>query len=240
MSFFAVLLVAAFIQAVSLVFSRYMYNRASPEKKPVLQFATVLSNSILLGAPLAESLYGGLGMSYASIYTIPARIVMWSAGLAYFTKPPSKKTLIRITLTHPCMIAVVLGFILVPLGITLPHPVMEVTRYFGACVTPVSMLIIGVTLADVNFREIMDLSVVYLSVIRLGVLPLIAYAVCLLFRLNAEVTGISVLLTAMPAGATTTIMAAKYNGNGAFASKCVVFSTILSFISTVAWSVLIV
>jgi predicted permease len=239
MNFLAVFLVAVFIQAVSLLLSSRLYNRAPPDKKPVLQFATVNSNSILLGAPLAESLYGSMGMSYASIYTIPARVVMWSAGLAYFTKPPGKAALIRSSLTHPCMIAVILGFILVPLNIRLPHPAMEVLRYFGACTTPVSLLIIGVTLTEVNFRELVDMRVVYLSVIRLGLLPLMAYGVCLLFRLNAEVTGISVLLTAMPAGATTTIMAAKYKGNSGFASKCVVFSTLLSFFSTVAWSFLL-
>jgi predicted permease len=239
MNFLAVLLVAVVIQAAGLVLSRYIYNRASPDKKAVLQFATVNSNSILLGAPLAESLYGSLGMSYASIYTIPARVVMWSAGLAYFTKPPGKADLVRSSLTHPCMIAVILGFILVPLHISLPHPVMEVLRYFGACTTPVSLLIIGVTLAEVNFKRLVDAAVIYLSIIRLGILPLMAYGICLLFRLNAEVTGICVLLTAMPAGATTTIMAAKYNGNGGFASKCVVFSTILSFFSTIAWSFLL-
>ncbi|MDR1933402.1 MAG: AEC family transporter [Spirochaetales bacterium] len=239
MSFLSVFLVAVFIQVVSLVISKYFYNRAAPEKQAVLRFATVNSNSILLGAPIAESIYGGLGMSYASIYTIPARFVMWSAGLAYFTKPPGKAALIKSSLTHPCMIAVVLGFICVPLHISLPSAVMTVLRDFGACTTPVSMLIIGVTLAEVKFGELAEKAVFYLSFIRLGLLPFMAYAVCLLFRLNAEVTGISVLLTAMPAGATTTIMAAKYNGNGAFASKCVVLSTLLSFVSTAAWSLIV-
>jgi predicted permease len=228
--------VAAFIQVVSLVFGKFLYNKFPSDKKAVLQFATVNSNSILLGAPIAESLYGNLGMSYASMYTIPSRAVMWSAGIAYFTKPPGKAALVKSTLLHPCMLAVILGFILVPLQISLPGPVMQVLKYFGSCTTPVSMIIIGITLAEVNFRELIEASIFYLSVIRLGILPLIAYAVCVFFRFDAEVTGISVLLTAMPAGATTTIMAAKYNGNGGFASKCVVFSTILSFVSTAAWS----
>jgi predicted permease len=235
-NFIEVFGVSVFIQIVSLILGKFLYNGFPPDKKAVLQFATVNSNSILLGAPIAESLYGNLGMSYASIYTIPSRTVMWSAGIAYFTKPPGKAALIKSTLLHPCMLAVILGFIFVPLRITLPRPLMEVLKYFGACTTPVSMMIIGITLAGVNFREIIEASVFYLSLIRLVLLPLIAYVICILFRFDSEVTGISVLLTAMPAGATTTIMAAKYNGNGAFASKCVVFSTMLSFVSTAAWS----
>jgi predicted permease len=239
MNFVEVFAVAAFIQVVSLVLGRLLYNGFPPDKKAVLQFATVNSNSILLGAPIAESLYGNLGMTYASMYTIPSRAVMWSAGIAYFTKPPGKAALIKSSLLHPCMLAVILGFILVPLQVSPPRPVMEVLKYFGACTTPVSMMIIGITLAGVNFRELLEPPVFYLSLVRLGLLPLIAYGTCLLFRFDAEVTGISVLLTAMPAGATTTIIAAKFNGNGAFASKCVVFSTILSFASTAAWGFVI-
>lgn len=239
MNFSEVFAVSAFIQVVSLIFGRLLYNKFPPAKKAVLQFATVNSNSILLGAPIAESLYGNLGMTYASIYTIPSRAVMWSAGIAYFTKPPGKAALIKFSLLHPCMLAVILGFILVPLQVSFPRPVMEVLKYFGACTTPVSMMIIGITLAEVNFRKLLEPSVFYLSLIRLGLLPLIAWAICLLFRFDAEVTGISVLLTAMPAGATTTIMAAKFKGDGVFASKCVVFSTILSFVSTTAWSLII-
>jgi predicted permease len=238
-SFAAVFLIASFIQVVSLVFAKFLYNRYAPDKKSVLQFATSNSNSILLGVPVAESIYGNIGMSYASIYTIPGRIVLWSAGVAYFTKPMGKRAILKVSLTHPCMVAVFLGFVFALFNVQFPAPILSALNQFGACTTPVSMIVIGATLAEVKLRDLADASVLFLALIRLGVLPLIVYAVCRLFSLSTEVTGISVLLTAMPAGATTTIMAGKYNGNTAFASKCVVITTILSFVSTILWSMVL-
>jgi predicted permease len=238
-NFAAVLIVAVFIQGLSILLGRVLYNRAAADKKSVLQFGTVNSNSILMGAPVTESLYGTLGMSYAAIYTIPAYIVMWSAGVAYFTKPPSKWTLVKSSATHPCMIAIALGLIFVFAGISLPGPVVTALGEFSKCVTPISMVVIGITLAEVRFGELADKTAFYFAVVRLGIIPLIAYGMCRVFHLDLEVTGVSVLLTAMPAGATTTIMAAKYNGNSAFASKCVVLTTILSFASTLFWGLVI-
>jgi predicted permease len=43
----------------------------------------------------------------------------------------------------------------------------------------------------------------------------------------------------MPAGATTAILASKYDGDAIFATKCVVFSTVMSLASTFVWSIVL-
>ena len=44
-----------------------------------------------------------------------------------------------------------------------------------------------------------------------------------------------VVLAAMPAASTTAILAAKYGGDEVFATKCVVFTTLLSMVSAPVW-----
>ena len=78
----------------------------------VLQYATVCSNAGFLGNPVAEGLYGSIGLLYASVYLIPQRIVMWSAGISYFTESPSRKEVVKKVLTHPCIVAVEIGIVL--------------------------------------------------------------------------------------------------------------------------------
>ena len=51
--------------------------------------------------------------------------------------------------------------------------------------------------------------------------------------------GILVLLAAMPAGATTSILAEKYDMEPAFATKMVIFSTLLSLPTICVWSMLL-
>jgi len=43
------------------------------------------------------------------------------------------------------------------------------------------------------------------------------------------------VLAGMPAGSTTAILAAQYEGDAIFASKCVVLSTVLSIITVPIW-----
>lgn len=108
------------------------------------------------------------------------------------------------------------------------------------CNTALSMMVIGMILADVDLKHLADKKVIYYTIIRLVLIPLLVYLPCKLFGLDSLVTGVCVLLAAMPAGATTSILAAKYNGDAAFATKCVIFSTLTSLLTTPVWSFLLV
>ena len=77
------------------------------------------------------------------------------------------------------------------------------------------------------------------SGLRLIVIPLLVYAGCLACAVDPLVTGVSVLLAAMPAAGTTAILAAKYDGDAAYASKCVVTTTVLSLLTTPIWSMIL-
>ena len=94
------------IQTGSSVLGMFLYNHYGDSKKKVLQYATICSNAGILGNPIAEGIFGQMGMMYASIYVIPQRIFMWSVGLTYFTEAPDKKTLFKSSHTsmHPVCI----------------------------------------------------------------------------------------------------------------------------------------
>jgi predicted permease len=70
-------------------------------------------------------------------------------------------------------------------------------------------------------------------------MPLVVYVCCRLLGVDALATGVCVLLTAMPAGSTTALLASKYNGDEKMATKCVVLSTLLSLGSIPAWSMIL-
>ncbi|SCH98094.1 auxin efflux carrier [uncultured Clostridium sp.] len=90
-----ILLVSCLLQFVCTFLSSTLFQKVNKERRTVLQYATVCSNAGFLGNPVAEGIYGSMGLLYASIYLIPQRIVMWSAGLSYFAESSSKKDLIK-------------------------------------------------------------------------------------------------------------------------------------------------
>ena len=140
---------ALIIQVGSYMLGMVLYPGFGDERKRVLQYATICSNAGVLGNPIAEGIFGGLGLLYASIYVIPQRIFMWSVGLTYFTEAPDKKTLIKKVATHPCIVAVVIGFLLMIFQIPLPGFVNLTIKQVAGANTFLAMMLVGTILAEV-------------------------------------------------------------------------------------------
>ena len=233
--FAVILTIASLIQIGCLMFAKVFYNREPESRKKVLQYGTVCSNAGFMGNPIAEGVYGAEGLMYASIFLIPQRIVMWSAGVSYFTESPDRKTVVKKVLTHPCIIAVYIGLVLMITRLPLPAFLQNTIKSVGGCTTTVSMVLIGAILAEVEPGSILDWGIVKYAAIRLFLLPLLVYVSCRAFHVKPLLAGVSVLLTGMPAGSTTAILASKYDGDYIFATKCVVVTTLLSLVTIPLW-----
>ena len=233
----AVFLSAIAIQIVYFIFNKFLYNGFSAKRKKVLQYSTIVPNGGLLGNAIAESIYGPLGLLYASFYLIPVRIVMWSSGTSYFLADSSidKKKVLRNVLSHPCLVSVYIGMFLMLTQIQLPTALKNAITYIGNCNAPISMIIVGTIFADVDFMSIFDKDCLKFSVLRLGLLPLIAYGISLLLHLDTTGTGVAVAMAGMPAGSTAAIFAARYNSDAPFAIKVVILTTLLSMLTVPIW-----
>ena len=147
--------------------------------------------------------------------------------------------MLKKVITHPCIIAAILGIILMISQITLPDCVENTITSLSNCCTAISMVVIGTILSDVDMKSMADKTVLSYTVLRLILIPAVVYVACRMLPVDSLITGVSTLLAAMPAGATTAILASKYDGDAIFATKCVVFSTVMSLVSTFIWSVIL-
>ena len=228
------------IQIGSSILGMFLYNHYGESRKKVLQYATICSNAGILGNPIAEGIFGQMGMMYASIYVIPQRIFMWSVGLTYFTEAPDKKTLCKKVATHPCILAVVIGFIMMVTQIQLPGVLSVTIKNIAGANTFLAMSLVGVILSRVKLTEIVDRDIIYYGFIRLVFIPLLVYIGCRLAAVDELVTGVSVVLAAMPAASTTAIIASKYKKDETFATRCVVSTTLLSLVTVPVWCLFLV
>ena len=235
---FWVLIIAFGIQILSLWLSKILYIKVPERKRQVLQYATICSNAGFMGNPMVEGMYGTLGLLYASVYLIPLRFFMWSAGLSCFTKA-SKKDIIKKLLIHPCIIAVAIGFATMISQIQLPTFIQTSINGLSSSNLSMSMIIIGTILADVKIKSIIQRLNIYFAFVRLILIPGIVLLFCIIIKLDTMVTGVVTVLAGMPAGSTTAILAAKYDGDAEYASSCIFFSTIVSLITIPLLSMLI-
>ena len=230
-----IFLISFGIQFFCIAYAKLVYRRQSPGTRKCLYYATICSNAGFLGNPIAEGVYGAEGLLLASVYLIPLRIMMWSSGIAVFSGTRDLKKTIRLLLTHPCILACVAGIAFMLAGWKLPAGIMGAVTTIGNCTTALSMMCIGMTIAKIRFRELWDWTALGYCLHRLLLIPLAVYLVCLLLPVSPTVAGVSVLLAAMPAGTTTSILAEKYQVEPVFATKLVVLSTLLSLPSMALW-----
>lgn len=234
---FAVLLaVAVAVQVLALLICHFCYNRMNAGERAVYQYATVCSNSGFLGNPVAESVFGSMGLLYASVFLIPQRVVMWTAGVSYFTRETDKRKAYKKILIHPSMIATYIGFIILIFHLTIPTPIYKAVVSLSNCTTAMTMMYVGTILVGVDFKALITIKQLYYNLIRLVIMPAIIWIGCRLLQIDPLITGVGVLLTSMPAGSTTSLLAAKYEADEESAAKCVVLSTLLSVIAIPVWS----
>ena len=121
---------------------------------------------------------------------------------------------------------------------------MPITSYpittIGNCNTAFSMMVIGMILADADIMSLFNFEVLRYSLLRLIIMPAVLFGICILLGVPSLVTGVCVILTAMPAGATTSILASKYGCDEIFVTKLVVASTILSMVTIPVCSILLI
>lgn len=233
-----ILLISLGVQLLSWVFSRILYNRVSREKQIVLRYGTICSNAGFMGNPVIQGVYGMKGLLYASIYLIPLRVIMWSAGLSLFTTT-NRKTMAKNLLVHPCIVAVYIGFALMLIQFRIPAFLIRTIDSISACNTAMAMIIIGSILAEVDFRKVIEKWILFFSFVRLILIPLAVLFALRLLNVSELITGIAVLLAGMPAGSTTALLAAQYDCDAEYASKCVLFTTFLSLATIPALGFLI-
>lgn len=239
MSCAQVMIISILMQIAAALLGLVLYKKYPEERRKVLQYSTICSNAGVLGNALAEGIYGDMGLLYASIFVVPMRTFMWSIGLTYFTDAPDKKSLAKKVLTHPCIVAVILGFIIMIFQIKLPGFLDLTVKTVANANTYMAMLLVGTILASVDAKSLLDKDVLYYALVRLGLMPFLVFAACRLAGMDNLVTGVSVVLTGMPAASSTAAVASKYHKDEIFATKCVVFTTLLSMVTVPIWCMIL-
>lgn len=226
-----VLLLSTGVLALSGLIAFLLFRKKPDAERRVLYFATLFSNSGNAGMPVASLVYGPTGVFYASIYLIPARLAMYTLGVAlYAGKPKDKGTWAGIwaLLKTPTVAVIPPGLLLMLSGHTLPTVLGDAVRNIGDMTAPLAMMLIGASLADGKPRELLDRSVLSISFVRLILVPALCWGLLSLMGMQSLPAAVAVTLVAMPVAANTAILAEQYGADNRFASRCVFLSTVLS------------
>lgn len=239
-SMLVVVAMAFLIQLAWYLLSRVLWRGMDESRRGVMRYAFQFSNCGYLGNPVIEGLYGAPGLVYASVFLLPVRLFMWSVGLECFQKGAGslRKTIER-ALTHPCVVATILGVVWMFFPVGLPDFLYNTISGFNQCLTPMTMLVIGFIMAETDLKKMFCKDLFVITVLRLLLQPLAVLAVCRLLNLETLVAEVVTVLVSMPVANTTALLASQHDCDYTFASNVVVFTTLVSMITIPLYSLLV-
>ena len=243
-----VFLISVGAEVLCMIYTKIAYRNVEEKKRKCLTYGILVSNAGFLGNPVAEGVYGPMGLMLASVYLIPVRVIMWSKGIALFSGETDRRQTVRKVLTHPCVIACMIGIVIMLADIiagisVVPEWIFSLLQTVGRCNTALSMMVIGMILSDIDPAQLVDREVISYTVQRLllvpGILGLILYPMYRAGLITGLAPRLSVLLAAMPAPATTSMLSSKYDCAPDFATKMVITSTLCSIPTVFLWGLLL-
>lgn len=205
------------------------------DKKTILHFANVFTNTGYIGFPILYSIYGSEGVIYGSIFNMFFVIFLWTYGLFLFKGSFNKDNLkseIKKVLFNPSIIAVLIGILIMVFDIKIPNPLLISIDGISNITGPLSMIIIGNILANVKIKShLKDLTLYYGILAKLIIIPLIVYWASLLLGETSKPIITVIIMTAMPASAMTSILAENFDKEKEFAAIFVSLTTLLSLVT---------
>ncbi len=229
-------LVIVLIYILTSVFARfYQRVRNFPDRiRPVVELSMANPNNGFMGFPIALVFFGEEGMLYMAIHSACLYLYLFSYGTMRIKghKTESLKVLAKSILkvfANPIIIGVIAGLLIGILGIPLDNPIGLYLETVGGIATPLSMILIGGTLAGSNFFDMFKNHIVWETALCKNIIiPVLTFALVYFLPIDFTAKAIIVLGGAMPAGATIVMMANEHNNNPELASKILFFSTALS------------
>lgn len=226
------ILFSLIIHTAGLVISKIIFCKADKKKEPVLRFMVTFSNCAFMGFPILGSVYGDMGIFYASIFNIVFHIFVWTFGVSMFNSDLPLKESMKNIIKNKAIWSVIIGGIIFLGQIQLPQSINSVVKNLAAVTTPLSMIIIGSMLCSSNIKEILkDYSLYFVALLRLVVIPLTIFIVMSFFNIDKILIAVPTLIMAMPGASICAVIANDNDGDGMLASKCIFITNVLSVIT---------
>jgi len=194
----------------------------------------VFSNNTFMGYPVVQSVLGTEAILYTSMLHFAFNVFIYTYGVICLSGERyqgSAKELLK-KLVTPGLILILTALAIYVFEIRLPSLVMETIEMVGSITSPLSMLILGSTLAVYPLKEALtDLRCYGIAAVRLLVVPLLTLAFCRMIRLDGFMTGVATLTNAMPMASMVVMFANQYDGNKELVSRGILVSTTLSVVT---------
>ncbi|MFB6150215.1 MAG: AEC family transporter [Haloarculaceae archaeon] len=228
-----ILLVLAATAAVAWVVHR---RQPAPDRRSVALVQSYHSNLGFLGVPLVELTLGGEATAVASVVLGVAALTQVPLTVVVLVAINDADASVRGELAelarNPVLLALLAGLVVGQVGLAIPGAAETLLAALGDLALPLALLGVGASL-DTDLGEVDVAATGSVVALKVGVMPVVAWAVFTLLSASGTVLATLVLMFGMPTAVSTYVYASELGGDARFASVNVFVTTVAS-LATVA------
>lgn len=193
---------------------------------------TVYTNTGFIGIPLAKAVLPAKGMIYVIIFCVLFSVFFYTHGVYVMRNTSADKEKKEKAGINMGVISGVFTILLCWFQISLPEILGESIVYIGNATTFLSMMLLGVSLAMVSFREIFQGKKIYVyTVLHLIIIPVVIGEILKGIGVDKNMISAFVLMCALPTANLPLILAEKNGEDISVLSQMILLTTVLSLIS---------
>jgi predicted permease len=199
-----------------------------------LTLISTLTNSNNYGLPLVLLAFGKLGLGKASIYVVVQMIIVNTIGVYFAARSRfSAKDAIKSVFSLPAIYAALLAVLLRVLNLNLPGGIEEGINMISQAYSPIVLAILGAQMASVKNSNLeLESQTTFWSgmICRLLLSPIITCLCLYILHISGMLYSVLFILASMPVAVNSVILAEKFDASPQIVSKCILWTTLASFI----------
>ena len=227
---------AGILMYIGFIILGKIINRLFPFPKkdwPVYECMVVFANTGFMGYPVLLDVFGQEAVFYASLIHMAFNFFVYTYAIMCLTKGDDSEFKLNFKqLLTPGIILIFVGIFIYLFAIELPSVLMDTINSVGSLTAPLSMMMIGSSLAVYPIKDsFTDWRSYVFAFVRLMIVPFVTMIMCRLLHIDAYYANITIITNAMPVGSMVLMLATQYNANVKIVTRNIVVSTLLSVIT---------
>lgn len=227
---------AGILMYIGFIILGKIINRIFPFPKkdwPVYECMVVFANTGFMGYPVLLDVFGQEAVFYASLIHMAFNFFVYTYAIMCLTKGDDSEFKLNFKqLLTPGIILIFVGIFIYLFDIQLPSVLMDTINSVGSLTAPLSMMMIGSSLAVYPIKEsFTDWRSYLFACVRLLIIPFVTMLICRLIHIDPYYANITIITNAMPVGSMVLMLATQYNANVKIVTRNIVVSTLLSVIT---------
>lgn len=209
-----------------------MFMRTSMEKN-LYQMMMIFNNIAFMGFPIVAAAYGPDALLYSALFTLPFCMLIYTYGIVLITANGKKQEKLKLrSIFNIGVIAVIFALAMLFIKPDMPEFVITATKGVSNLTGPLSMMVIGISLAGMKLKDVFcDKTLWLFSFVKLLVIPIIGTLIVIQLLDNDLLCHVCMVMLGTPVASMVVMLAQTYDADSELMSRGVALTTILSVIT---------